>query len=111
MITVHTLNVCKRAVCRYEGRTKVSSLLMPTVNNTDFPPGRFDGRFTFWVNQGINQLKDMHNEEGIMPFADFFHFLQIRNYILEDTLLCPNRNRTEKNTFSNTSKEVSEFLI
>lgn len=97
-VTVHRLKAW-RAVCRYEGRTKVSSLLMPTVNNTDFPPGRFDGRFKFWVNQGINRLKHMPNEEGIMPFAEFLIFLQIRNYILKDTLLCPNRNRTGKNTF------------
>lgn len=43
---------------------------MPTVNSPDFPLGRFDGRFKFWVNRGINRLKDMFDEEGIMSFAD-----------------------------------------
>ncbi len=69
-VTVNTLNAW-RAVCRFEGRTKVTSALTPIVNNPDFHPGRFDGRFKFWENHGINQLKDVFDEEGLMSLEDF----------------------------------------
>ena len=66
----------------------------PIWGNNLFAPGRADGGFKIWANQGLKQIKDMFNSEsGILktfqeimqeynlPSKHFFKYLQVKNFI------------------------------
>ena len=98
-----TLNTIKawRLMRRLEGRSKLTSIYTPILNNPDFQPGLLDAGFKLWHNFGIYMLGDLFLNKTLMSFSQlvekyniprqhFFRYLQIRHYILQSTTLTDN---------------------
>ena len=94
-VTINTLKAW-RLVHRLEGRSNITSIFTPIINNPAFPPGSLDPCFRQWSNKNIKSLRDLLSDGKLMSFEqltidykfgkqDFFHFLQIRHYITHRT--------------------------
>ena len=96
-VTINTLKAW-RLVRRLEGRSNITSIYTPIINNPAFPPGSSDPGFRQWSNKNIKSLSDLLSDDKLMSFEqltnkyklskqDFFRFLQIRHYITSSTTL------------------------
>lgn len=96
-VTINTLKAW-RLVRNLEGRSKITSMFTPIINNPEFLPGSSDPRFQQWTSKNIKSLFDLFSNNILMSFEqlcntysltkqDFFRFLQVRHYIIHNTTL------------------------
>lgn len=111
-VTLSTIRAWK-TICSIEGRAKLSSPVTPILDNPDFLPGCEDPGFKVWSIHGLKKLGDLFKDQILLSFqqlqqqfglfnqADFYRFLQIRDFIVKDTTL------TSNNTTSFVEKALS----
>ena len=83
---------------KLEGRSGLTSSLIPIQGNPNFLPGMMDGGYSTWSFQGIKRMRDLFQGASMLSFAqlqekynlprhDFYKYLQIRDFINRGTTL------------------------
>lgn len=88
------------------GRSQLTSVFTPIIDNPDFLPGTLDGGFRGWADKGIVSLGDLFVGTTLMTFNqimekhdiarnDLFRYFQVRDFITKDTSLLADTSVTQ----------------